>query len=51
MKKSKCCCPANLSGLSAFGQAGEGYVRVSYAADMEKLVEAMKRLRNYISEH
>ncbi|MDR1013265.1 MAG: pyridoxal phosphate-dependent aminotransferase [Lactobacillales bacterium] len=33
---------------SAFGKAGESYVRVSYVADMEKLVEAMKRLKNYM---
>ncbi|WP_035053672.1 pyridoxal phosphate-dependent aminotransferase [Carnobacterium pleistocenium] len=32
---------------SAFGSAGEGYVRISYAASMEKLVEAVKRLSNY----
>lgn len=32
---------------SAFGSAGEGYIRISYAASMEKLVEAVNRLRNY----
>ncbi|MDR1472955.1 MAG: pyridoxal phosphate-dependent aminotransferase [Lactobacillales bacterium] len=33
---------------SAFGEAGESYVRVSYAADMEKLVKAMTRLKGYM---
>lgn len=32
----------------AFGDEGEGYVRLSYASDMTKLQEAMKRLRAYI---
>lgn len=32
---------------SAFGSAGEGYIRISYAASMEKLVEAVDRLRSY----
>lgn len=34
----------------AFGAEGEGYIRLSYAASMEKLVEAMKRLRAYLGE-
>ncbi|KRN56314.1 aromatic amino acid aminotransferase [Carnobacterium divergens] len=33
---------------SAFGSAGEGYVRLSYAASMEKLEIAMERLEDYI---
>lgn len=36
---------------SAFGKAGEGYVRLSYAASMEKLILAMKRLEKYLSEN
>ncbi|WP_137598152.1 pyridoxal phosphate-dependent aminotransferase [Paucilactobacillus kaifaensis] len=32
----------------AFGDEGEGYVRLSYAANMDKLHEAMKRLQSYI---
>lgn len=32
----------------AFGQAGEGYIRISYAASSEQLEEAMKRLANYM---
>ena len=30
---------------AAFGQYGEGYVRLSYAASMEAIKEAMKRLK------
>ncbi|WP_137665602.1 pyridoxal phosphate-dependent aminotransferase [Enterococcus hulanensis] len=32
----------------AFGREGEGYVRISYAASMENLVEAMNRLAAYV---
>lgn len=32
----------------AFGQAGEGYVRISYAADFTLLKEAMTRLARYL---
>lgn len=35
---------------SAFGPGGEGYVRISYAASMTTLQEAMKRLGEYIEE-
>lgn len=35
---------------SAFGPGGEGYVRISYAASMTTLQEAMKRLGEYIKE-
>lgn len=34
----------------AFGDEGEGYVRLSYASNMDKLQEAMKRLHAYIAE-
>ena len=33
---------------AAFGQYGEGYVRLSYAASMETIREAMKRLEEYM---
>ncbi len=33
---------------SAFGPGGEGYVRLSYAASMATLEEAMARLTAYI---
>lgn len=35
----------------AFGPGGEGYVRISYAASMENLVEAMKRISKYAKEN
>jgi len=34
----------------AFGQYGEGYVRLSYAASMATIREAMKRLEEYMRE-
>ncbi|MBM7712927.1 pyridoxal phosphate-dependent aminotransferase [Enterococcus xiangfangensis] len=34
----------------AFGPEGEGYVRLSYAASMDNLVEAMKRLTDYLNK-
>ena len=35
---------------AAFGRYGEGYVRLSYAASMETIKEAMKRLEEYMIE-
>ena len=35
---------------AAFGRYGEGYVRLSYAARMETIQEAMKRLEEYMRE-
>lgn len=35
----------------AFGDEGEGYVRISYAADLSKLHEAMKRLKTYMGSN
>jgi aminotransferase len=32
----------------AFGQEAEGYVRISYAADLDTLKEAMRRIANYM---
>ena len=34
----------------AFGEAGEGYIRISYAASPEALAEAMQRLENYLQK-
>ena len=34
----------------AFGAEGEGYIRLSYAAGMEKLKEAMVRMEKYITD-
>lgn len=35
----------------AFGPEAEGYVRLSYAASMENLEEAMNRLTDYVTNH
>lgn len=35
---------------AAFGRYGEGHVRISYAASMETIREAMKRLEEYMRE-
>lgn len=35
---------------SAFGNSGEGFVRISYAYSLEKLKTAMSRLREYVEE-
>ena len=39
---------ALLSQMIIFGPGGEGYVRMSYAASMENLVEAVKRIKDYV---
>ena len=36
---------------SAFGQFGVGHVRICYASPYDDLVEAMKRLRNFVDRH
>ena len=33
---------------SAFGEAGEGHVRISYAASKENILEAMERLKRFV---
>lgn len=35
---------------SAFGESGEGYIRISYAYSLKHLIEAMKRIKNFISK-
>lgn len=35
----------------AFGQYGEGYLRISYAASMETIQEAMKRLKEFMDQY
>ena len=35
----------------AFGDYGEGYVRLSYAASMEVIQEALSRLKEFMKEH
>ena len=34
---------------SAFGESGEGYVRCSYAASLDNIKEAMKRIESFVS--
>ncbi len=36
---------------NAFGESGEGHVRISYAYSTENLKEALKRLRAFVEEH
>ena len=35
---------------SAFGESGEGFVRISYAYSLKKLKEAMGRLKEFVEE-
>ncbi len=35
----------------AFGQYGEGYLRISYAASMDSIKEAMTRLKEFMAEY
>ena len=36
---------------SAFGASGEGYARISYAYSVDNLQTAMKRIREFLTEH
>ena len=36
---------------NAFGASGEGYARVSYAYSVEHLMEALRRIREFLSEN
>ncbi len=36
---------------SAFGEGGAGYVRCCYAASMEDIEEALRRMRNFMHRH
>lgn len=36
---------------TAFGETGEGYIRISYASNMEKLKEAMNRMESFIKRN
>jgi len=36
---------------NAFGKAGEGYIRISYATSYENLVEAMNRIEDFLKKH
>lgn len=39
------CVPGN-----AFGQAGEGYIRVSYAYSIEQIKEATSRIKKFLDK-
>ncbi len=43
-KENVACVPG-----TAFGPAGEGFLRCSFATDMQQIKEAMKRLANFVS--
>ena len=36
---------------TAFGQSGEGFVRISYAYSLEQLREAMGRIQRFVERH
>lgn len=35
----------------AFGESGQGYIRISYAADLDDIKEAMKRVKKFVNEN
>ena len=39
------------SESNAFGASGEGYARVSYAYSVEHLMEAIRRIREFLNEN
>ena len=36
---------------SAFGESGEGFVRVSYAYSLKHLQEALRRMERFVKRH
>ncbi len=36
---------------TAFGECGEGYIRACYAASVENITEAMKRVKSFVARH
>ncbi len=45
MEKRVACVPG-----TAFGQSGEGFIRCSYAASMQNLIEALKRIGDFVKQ-
>lgn len=45
MEKQVACVPG-----TAFGEGGEGFIRCSYAASVENITEALKRIREFVEE-
>ena len=37
--------------LTPFGAAGEGFVRISYAASLENISKAMERMESFLKRH
>ena len=35
---------------NAFGESGEGYVRISYSYSVEHLIEALKRIEDFVQQ-
>jgi len=35
---------------NAFGESGEGYIRISYAYSLKHLMEAMKRIEKFVNK-
>jgi len=46
MKKNVAVVPGN-----AFGECGEGYIRLAYAVKFDKLKEAMDRIKEFVEEY
>ena len=36
---------------NAFGECGEGFIRACYAASVEDIIEAMKRIKRFIKKY
>ena len=36
---------------TAFGEAGEGFIRCAYAASMDNIKEALKRIRRFVKKY
>ena len=36
---------------NAFGECGEGFIRACYAASMEDIMEAIKRIRRFVERN
>lgn len=36
---------------TAFGEVGEGYVRISYASSIENIIEALKRIERFVEQN
>ena len=48
--RSYSACPNIADWEDAFGESGEGYVRVSYSYSVDHLIEALKRIEEFLAE-